>query len=95
MTIKTQIEPIIPTEREMQRLMEIRFDCFVKMFESGFRTTGGFPMPKKDLPPQWFKLIKHLTLEAVRELSPYELGCLIKEAFEELQNHIEQYKNNK
>jgi hypothetical protein len=90
---ETQIEPIIPTEREMQRLMEVRFDCIVKMFDSGFRTTGGFLMPKKDLPPQWFKSNMHLTLEAVKEKSPYELGYIIKNAFNELQKHIEQYEN--
>ena len=93
MNTETEISPIIPTDKEIQRMMEIRFDCLVKMFDSGYRTVkSNIPLvPPKHLPPQWFKLEKRFTMEMIKESNPYELGCLIKEAFFELERHIEQY----
>jgi len=89
------ISGISPNEidESQYRQMSIRFDCLVKMFDSGTRMTkASFPFQSKPLPPQWFKSEIKLTMEAVEYYDPYKLGMIIKNAFSDLKRHIEQYE---
>ena len=77
------------------RMLEIRFDCLVQMYEMGTRTIkGGLFWSEKALPPQWFKLHERITLEAIKHMDEYTLGRRIKEMFQLLELHIEKYEES-
>ena len=90
-----KIEPVYDMEiPPMGRCAEIRFDCLVKMFDSGIRTkkSGLIINTEKELPPQWFKNEMRLTLEAVEYGDPHELGMALKNMFKQLDIHIKNYE---
>lgn len=87
---KSEISFIHPNEIEEAkiRMMHVRFDCLVRMFDCS-KIRGGKP-----LPPQWFKSEIKLTMELIEYSDPYVLGKIIKDAFFELKYHIERYESN-
>jgi len=93
----SEIEMTHETEaRHLPSMAEIRFDCFVTMYEMGVRTykrdVGLFIKEERSLPPQWFKSINKITLDAIRHSNPYELGKLLKDMIEQMDSHIDRYK---
>ncbi len=88
-----------PNEIEMARFrnMEIRFQCLVKMFDSGFvQRKNPMPfLPATTPPPQWFKSETKLTMEFVEYADAETIGRVIKEAFYKLKNHIESYEQER
>jgi len=88
------VKMISEHEAPSSSLCEIRFDCLVKMYETGTRTikTGFLGMEQKALPPQWFKLEEHITLEGIRGCDEYQLGRRLKEMVNKLDHHIDKYK---
>jgi len=85
-----------PNELEVAqfRMMDVRFDCLVRMFDSGMiQPRNIIPFVKrKSLPPQWFKSEMKFTMEFVEDSSPYSIGCVIKDMFKKLKLHIENYE---
>ena len=77
------IQPISELEADKRRLCEIRFDCTVKMFDSGVRDKGT---------PQWFKSQSVITLEDVKYQSHELLGLRLKQMLFELEQVIEKYE---
>jgi hypothetical protein len=95
---KAVIEFCNPSElQEAQKmLMEIRFDCIVKMYDCGIRQTkGNFLSPPKQLPPQWFALKQNFTLEFIKDADEYTIGRTIKLLFADLEKHIQDYENKR
>jgi len=91
----SEIEPVSEFDiPPMGKCAEIRFDCLVKMFDSGTRTkkSGLFMTKEVALPPQWFKNEMRLTLEAVEHGDPHELGMALKNMFRQLDIHIKNYE---
>lgn len=76
-----------------QRMAEIRFDCYVSMFEMmSMKTSTGFlGKQERSLKPQWFKLQGKLTLEVIKSGSEYEIGRLLKQMLAQLENHIKRF----
>lgn len=91
MDFKPEISCVSPNEMDeaKYKMVSIRFDCHVKMFDCGQRETQA----AKPLPPQWFKSELKLTLESIADADPCVLGMRIKEVYLKLKNHIEQYEN--
>jgi hypothetical protein len=76
-------ETKISSTSEMEALpslCEIRFDCYVKMYELGHRVikTGFLAMDEKAVSPQWFKSEMKITLESIRCGDEYSLGRQLK-----------------
>jgi len=94
---ETNIETVSnPNELEIAkyRMMDVRFDCLVRMFDSGqIQPKSSLPFVEREpLPPQWFKLETKLTMEFVEGADPYQIGMAIKESFWKLKKHIEDYE---
>lgn len=88
-----KIEPIVDFEADKRRLCEITFDCHVKMYDSGARSTeGGWFGVSKDLPPQWFRLNSQITLETIKYATEEQLGAQLKQMYHELQATIGKYE---
>lgn len=78
------------------RMCEIRFDCYVQMFEMAFKTSKarfsfGTERPQT---PQWFKSFNKITLDEIKFSSEYELGARLKEMLLQMELHIKKYENN-
>jgi len=78
------------------RMMDVRFDCLVRMFDSGqIQPKSMMPFVHlKALPEQWFKSELKLTMEMVADAAPYTFGMAIKQAYQKLKQHIELYENS-
>jgi len=92
-----KIEPVHDTEvPPLGRCAEIRFDCLVRMYDSGTRMVGEnnvlLGTTEKAAEPQWFKNEIRFTLEAVQHGDPYELGMSLKNMFKQLDLHIKNYE---
>ena len=88
-----------PNEIEIAkfRMMDVRFDCLVRMFDSGqIQPKSMMPfVERKPLPPQWFKSEMKFTMEFVEDADPYMIGMAVKEAFNKLKNNIEAYEQGR
>lgn len=83
-------------EEAKMKMMEVRFDCIVKMFDCGQiipKSTMPFIQPKP-LPPQWFKSQMKLTLEFIRQSEPEMIGIAIKQLLAKMDEAISLYENN-
>lgn len=93
------VQPVLEdmlSKQERNFLMPIRFDCLVRAADCGSRKIrGGFLIPDRYAPPQWFRLEFYLSLDAVRNWNEYELGAYIKKAFAQLQDNIDKYEKGK
>lgn len=91
---KLDIQPISEIEADTRTLCEIRFDCLVTMYDSGFRTTEGgiLGIGSKNLPPQWFRSRLGITLEEIKYGNEVELGVRLKQMYVELERAIERYE---
>lgn len=82
-------------EEAQMRMMKVRFDCIVKMFDCGI-TQPKSPLSfveRKPLPPQWFKSEMKLTLEFLRDAEPVHIGLVIKQALAKMDEAISLYEN--
>jgi hypothetical protein len=97
--IESEIHFVSPFEMEeaQYRHASIRFDCLVKMFDFGQIESQSGIFLQKSIPrqPQWFKSELRLDLETVAYADPYVLGKAIKDAYNKLKHHIEQYESYK
>lgn len=94
---KSTIEPIPEFLTKANRMAEIRFDAYVEMYDSGYRTltNGGiFTSEKRDKKPQWFRSHVELTLDSIKFADPYDIGMAIKRQFYELEAAIKKYEEN-
>ena len=91
---KDNISPVPDFEAEqLPRMCEIKFDCLVTMFETGYKNQKGFSIiPETPQKPQWFKIQNKLTLESIRYADEYTIGRRIKHMLEQLDKHIDQYE---
>lgn len=82
-------------ERAQMRMMEVRFDCIVKMFDCGqIQPKSMMPfVQRKPLPPQWFKSEIKFTLEFLRDVEPVHIGLAIKQALAKMDDAISLYEN--
>jgi hypothetical protein len=98
METKSEISYVLPNEMDeaKYRTMSVRFECLVKMFDFAQKEpkSSFFFMESKPLPPQYFKSEIKLTMELVANADPYTLGIVIKQAYNNLKRHIDQYENN-
>lgn len=81
-------------EEAQMRMMKVRFDCIVKMFDCGTIQPKS-PLPfveRKPLPPQWFKSEMKLTLEFLRDAEPVHIGLAIKQALAKMDEAISLYE---
>lgn len=86
------------TEQGLPKMLEIRFDCLLKMYDTGTRITTApsiipFMYEEKPQKPQWFRSTSKLTLESVKHLDPYDLGLMIKRMYTQLELHIKKYED--
>jgi len=96
--LNSKIEMVLPDESSGRRMMEIRFDCLVRMFDMGNRAyekPGLIFDTETALPPQWFKSEHKLTLENIKNCDPYALGMEIKNMLHQLEYHIEKWEGKK
>jgi hypothetical protein len=87
MNNQNNIELIPDFEADRRRLCEITLDCHVRMYDSGARGTES-----RNLPPQWFRINSHITLDSIKHASEVQLGAQIKQMYHELQAAIAKYE---
>jgi len=88
----------LPNEVEIAkfRMMDIRFDCLVRMYDNG-QVERKSLMPfvqSKPLPPQWFKSEMKLTMEFIEDADPYQLGVAIKKQWQKMKDVILDYEQS-
>ena len=95
------VQPVSELEAEgKEGMCEIRFDCLVRMYDSGTKKPLERPLipftSKKEIPrkPQWFRAMYSLTLESIKHRSEHEIGSIIKTIFYRLEDHIRRYEEN-
>jgi hypothetical protein len=82
-------------EQAKRKMIEIRFDCLVTMYDLGFKKIKpGFEFEKRKRTPQCFKSIQNITLESIKYSDEATLGRLLKEMYYELEHHIRQYEDD-
>jgi hypothetical protein len=90
---KIQVSKVFPLDADKRGLCEIRFECIIKMHSSGFRSTNGEILGvSKNLPPQWFKMLSTISLEAIKYEEPVVLGLRLKQMFSDLEENIRNYE---
>lgn len=90
---RNNIQPVSDIEADKRRLCEIRFDCYVTIYDSGTRSIeGGMLGVTKSLPPQWFKSQSTMTLEEIKYQSHELIGLRLKQMLYELEQAIEKYE---
>ena len=84
-----------PNELEIaaHKMMSVRFDCLVKMYDFA-KVKSENPMPYIKYPPQWFKSEIRFTMEFIESTDPKIIGMAVKAAYYELKKTIEKYENN-
>jgi len=94
---ETNVSMVSPQEGEdSQKLCEIRFDCFVTMYEMGARKSNDrniFIKTENKPIPQWFKSQGKITLEAIRYSDEYSLGRILKDMLYQMDAHIRKFEN--
>ena len=89
----SDVTSISEQEADTRRLLSIHFDCIIKGYDYGQKEIfNGILSTSKNLPPQWFKLESHLSLEFVKTATEEEIGQTIKEMLHQLEEAINQYK---
>ena len=92
-----EVKPIYdPFELEIaqRKVCEIKIDGFLRMYDCGVRKikTGLFGATEKTLPPQYFKVESRLTMEGLVYMDEYQIGSIIKQMYNQLQDHISKYE---
>jgi len=95
--MEANVSPVTdPNELEIakMRMMEVRFDCIVKMFDFGqIQPKSMMPfVERKPLPPQWFKSQIKFSLEFLRDADPVHIGMAIKKALAKMDEAISYYE---
>lgn len=91
------IEHVPEAFAKVDRMAEIRFDAYVKMYDVGYKQltrAGVFAAEKRDKKPQWFRSHVELTLDSIKFADPYDIGMAIKRQFLELEAAIKKYEES-
>ena len=92
----SDVTKVSEKEADTRKLLSIHFDCIIKGYDYGQKEIfNGILSTSKYLPPQWFKLESHLSLEFIKTAEAEEIGRRIKEMLHQLDDAIKQYETNK
>lgn len=78
-----EIKPVFsPAEIEeaMRGLMELRIDCFIKMYDG-----GKYDNIKQ---PQYYSIKQKLTIEFIEQSDEWLIGREVKNALQKLKDHV-------
>lgn len=87
-----------PSEFEIAayRMMYLKFNCIVQMYDSGqIQCKGDIFYTPKPLPPKYFKSETKFTMEFVEDTDALTIGNIIKNAFNDLKKSIKDYEQER